>query len=45
MSISIADVPGVTPILTTFVSGDLKLLPGGQSENVSAPLSVFFLNI
>jgi hypothetical protein len=27
------------------VSGVLKLLSGGQCENVSAPLSVFFLNI
>jgi hypothetical protein len=27
------------------VSGDLKLLSGGQAENVSEPLSVFFLKI
>jgi hypothetical protein len=27
------------------VSGDLKLLSGGQVENVSVPFSVFFLNI
>jgi hypothetical protein len=29
----------------THVSGDLKLLSGGQVENVSVPFSVFFLNI
>jgi hypothetical protein len=28
-----------------LVSGDLKLLSGGQAENVSEPLSVFFLKI
>jgi hypothetical protein len=27
------------------VSGDLKLLSGGQSENVSVPFSVFFLKM
>jgi ABC-type uncharacterized transport system ATPase component len=27
------------------VSGDLKLLSGGQAQNVSVPLSVFFLNM
>jgi hypothetical protein len=27
------------------VSGDLKLLSGGQAENVSVSLSVFFLKI
>jgi hypothetical protein len=32
------------PLLTP-VSGDLKLLSGGQVENVSVPFSVFFLNI
>jgi hypothetical protein len=30
---------------TISVSGDLKLLSVGQPENVSAPLSVFFLNM
>jgi hypothetical protein len=28
-----------------FVSGDLKLLSGGRDQNVSVPLSVFFLKI
>jgi uncharacterized protein YqjF (DUF2071 family) len=32
---------GVTP----FVSGDLKLLSRGRAQNVSEPLSVFFLKI
>ena len=29
----------------TDVSSDLKLLCGGQAQNVSVPLSVFFLNM
>jgi len=31
--------------LSGGVSGDLKLLSDGQSENVSVPLSVFFLKM
>jgi hypothetical protein len=33
------------PPSATSVSGDLKLLSGGQAENVSVSLSVFFLKI
>jgi hypothetical protein len=35
----------VAPTFMPSVSGDLKLLSGGQVENVSVPFSVFFLNI
>jgi hypothetical protein len=41
-------MPVSTPcisVITGFVSGDLKLLSDGQSENVSVPLSVFFLKM